>query len=178
MKLVLIILATLVLLILVVVAVGFLLPREHQASSRVELRQSPETIWAVIRNLGEVPAFWPEIKKAVSRPARDGHEMWAQTMKNGYTMPLEIVEDEPPRRLVTRIASPPGSPFGGSWIYQIEPVAGGSRVTITEDGWIANPVFRVVSRAMGYHGTLDSYLKALGLRLGETVEPIHVIAEG
>ena len=89
-------------------------------------------------------------------------------------MPLEVLESDPPRKMVTRIADP-NLPFGGTWTYQIEETSKGSRITITENGEIYNPIFRTVARFfMGYHATMDGYLKALGEKFGETVEPVHV----
>jgi hypothetical protein len=89
-------------------------------------------------------------------------------------MTIAIEVDEPPRRLVTRIESPPGAAFGGSWTYEIVPVPDGSRVTLTERGWIANRVFRSLARfVFGYYRTLESCLRALAIRFGETVEPVR-----
>lgn len=51
---------------------------------------------------------------------------------------------------------------------------GGTEVSVTEDGWIANKFFRVVSKVMGYYGTLDGYLKALGAKFGDQVRPEHL----
>ncbi|MCZ6857779.1 MAG: hypothetical protein O7F70_07230, partial [Gemmatimonadetes bacterium] len=71
-------------------------------------------------------------------------------------------------RLVMRIADD-RLPFGGTWTYEIHEEAGGSRITITEDGEIYSPFFRVMSRFfLGYHGTQESYLTALSERFGET----------
>jgi hypothetical protein len=39
---------------------------------------------------------------------------------------------------------------------------------------VSNPVFRVVSRVMGHHRTLDSYLVALARRFGTTAGAEHV----
>jgi hypothetical protein len=63
-----------------------------------------------------------------------------------------------------------GLPFGGTWTFEVTPIGdGGSVVRITEDGEVYNPVFRFVSRYfMGYTATIDSYLKALGAKFGET----------
>jgi uncharacterized protein YndB with AHSA1/START domain len=153
--------------------IGLILPRTHQATSQVELRQPIDSVWAVIRALGETPAFWSELKSASRLADSEGKETWGQTMKNGFTLPLVIEEESPPHRLVTRIAAPPGTPFGGQWIYQLEQVSGGTRVSVTEDGWVSNPFFRVISRIMGYHTTLDSYLKALAKKFGERAAPTH-----
>ena len=62
-------------------------------------------------------------------------------------------------------------PFGGSWDYTISPNAKGSTVTITENGEVYNPIFRVVSRFMSNTATIDAYLSALAAKLGDTYTP-------
>lgn len=132
------------------------------------------TVWQVVRDVGGVTAWWPDVKQAERVSDPGGREAWHQTLKNGYPMPLVVEESQPPGRLVTRIDSPPGAPFGGSWTYEIAAVAEGSRVRITERGWIASPIFRFMARVvLGYHGTMDSYLKALGRKFGQGVVPMH-----
>lgn len=132
--------------------VGAVLPRNHVASSPITLRQPQDSVRAAIRDLGAVPSWWSDVKRSDRLPDQDGRERWEQQTGMG-SMPLEITESQPPSRLVTRIASPPGAAFGGTWTYEIAATDGGSRITITEDGW------------------MDGYLRALGTRFGETVEP-------
>lgn len=158
---------------LLMMLIGLLLPRTHVATSQVELQEPIDSVWAVVRALGETPKFWSELKGASRLPDVDGRETWGQTMKNGFTLPLVIDEERPPNLLVTRIAAPKGTPFGGTWRYNLQSVDGRTRVTVTEDGWISNPMFRVISRLMGHHSTLDSYLKALGKKFGEELRPSH-----
>ena len=86
---------------------------------------------------------------------------------------LRIAEESAPTRLRTVIEDT-GAPFGGEWIYRITPEGAGSVLEVTEEGWVSNPVFRVVSRLVGYHRTMDSYLAALARRLGATSRPEHV----
>ena len=161
-------------MLILLVIIGMLLPRDHVAASRIGLQQSPETVWSLVRDLGKVPAFWTDIKSSERQPDQEGRQVWLQRMKNGFALPLIIEEDLPPKKLVTRIAVTGKAPFGGRWIYQIAEAPGGSELTITEDGWIDNPFFRVISRLMGYHGTVDRYLRALTRHLGESGEPEHV----
>ena len=163
-------------LVAVVALIGALFPREHVATSTVTLRQPPDTVWKVVRDPGSVTASWSDIKQAERVNDPSGREVWRLTMKNGYQMPLVVEQAQAPSRMVTRIDSPPGAPFGGMWTYEIAPAdAGkGSRVSVTERGWIANPIFRFMARMIfGYYGTLDSYLKALGKKFGEDVKPVH-----
>ena len=67
---------------------------------------------------------------------------------------------------MTRIDSK-SLPFGGTWTYEVQPEADGrSRLQITEDGEIYNPVFRFVSRfVIGQTRTINSYLEALRRQL-------------
>ena len=59
-------------------------------------------------------------------------------------------------------------PFGGSWDYLIEPDGTGSKLTVTENGEVYNPIFRFVSRyVMGHTATMDKYLAALAAKTGD-----------
>ena len=174
MQWILMIVGGLVALIILLVLVGFLLPRTHRATSTIQIAKPPAEVWAAVRDLGKVPEFWPDIRTSVRQPDRDGHEVWLQTMKNGFALPLVVEEDQPPSRMVTRIAIEGKAPFGGSWIYEVGESGGGTMVTLTEDGFVNNPFFRVISKMMGYHSTLDGYLKALARRFGEPSQPTHL----
>ena len=174
MKWVLIAVGGVVALIAVMALVGGFVARDHRATSTVTLRQPPDSVWKVVRDLGALPTWWHEVKLSERLPDRDGHEVWQQKV-GGFDMPLIVVESEPPRRLVTRIDASEDAAFGGMWTYEITPVPGeGTRISVTEAGWIGNPIFRFLSRfVFGYYGTLDGYLKALGKRFGEAVKPTH-----
>lgn len=172
MKWVLISVGAIIVVVGLVAAWGALLPRAHVASSAITLKQPPDSVWTVIRDLGSVPSWWRDVKQSVRLPDEGGKERWEQQTGMG-PMRLEIVESQPPARLVTRIVTEPGAAdYGGTWTYDIAAADGGSTVTITEDGWVANPIFRFLSyKVFGVHGTMDGCLKALGTRFGETVEP-------
>ena len=63
-------------------------------------------------------------------------------------------------------------PFGGTWTWEIEPAASGSRLTITENGFVKSPIFRVMGAVFfSPTATMDAYLRALAKTLGETAEP-------
>ncbi len=165
---------SLALLVVVVLTIGALLPRAHVATSTATLRQPADTVWAVIRDLGGVTDWFSQIAKAEPVTDSAGRETWRYETGDGYVMPVVVVDDQPPRRLETEIAGSDNAAFGGRWIYLLEPVGGDTRVTITEDGWIANPFFRFMTTVFfGLHGTIDRYLEDLGRHFGEEVTPIH-----
>ena len=173
MKWVLIVLGAVFGLVALMAVIGALVPREHRATSTVTLRQPPDSVWTVVRDLGGVPGWWPEIKESVRQPDKNGQEVWRQKM-SGWDVPLIVIESAPGRRLVTQIDTSAGGAFGGTWTYELAPDSGGTRISVTEAGWIGNPLFRFLSRfVFGYYGSLDGYLTALGKRFGQEVEPEH-----
>jgi uncharacterized protein YndB with AHSA1/START domain len=170
MRNVLVLVAVFVVLILGVILVGYALPERHTAAAEASFRQPPAAIWEAITGYSK----FPEWRKAVSRveplPLANGLPAWKEFDSHGNAIPFQVVESVAPQRLVTRIADP-HLPFGGTWTYEITPTAdGGSRLRITENGEIHNPIFRFVSRyVMGYRAMLETYLGALGEKFGETV---------
>jgi len=81
--------ATLVALLVVLLIVGAMLPRDHLASRTRRFSRAPPEIYAAVEKL----------------------------VAESKDVPLEIVERQAPARLVTRIE--PGHPFGGTWTYEI-----------------------------------------------------------
>ena len=76
-------------------------------------------------------------------------------------MTYEIVQSQPPT-LLKRAIDDKSLPFGGNWMWNIQPVGEGSSVTITEDGEVYNPIFRFVSRfVIGHTRGIDNYLVML-----------------
>ena len=173
MKWVLIVLGAVLGLVALMTLIGAFVPRDHRATSTITLRQAPDSVWKVIRDLGGVPAWWPEVKESVRQPDRNGQEVWRQKM-SGFDVPLIVIEASPPGRLVTQIDTSAGGSFGGTWTYELVPISGSTKISVTEAGWIGNPILRALSRfVFGYYGSLDGYLKALGKHFGEEVRPTH-----
>ena len=174
MKWVLIVMGGLAALFALMTLIGLFVSREHRATSTIALRQSPDSIWKVVRDRGNGPTWWPALNSAERLPDRAGREVWRQKM-SGFDVPIIVLESTPPKKLVTQIDPKARAAFGGTWTYELTPEStGGTRVRVTETGWIGNPVFRFMSRFLfGYYGSLDGYLRALAKRFGETVEPTH-----
>jgi uncharacterized protein YndB with AHSA1/START domain len=147
--------------------IGRALPSRHVATSSITVNQPVDSVWSAIRDFAGYPTWWPHVVTLNRTPDTPGREVWSQRDKYGDELPLEVVEEEPPRRLVTRIGAD-DLPFGGTWTYELSASVEGCTVTLTEDGEIDNPLFRFMARfVFGHHGTLESYLKALGRRFGE-----------
>ena len=141
MKWILIALVAVAAVVAVIAAIGATLPRDHVASRSLALRRPAEEVWLAIMQA---------------------------TAASG--VPVDVVESDPPRRQVTRVKDTEKM-FGGTWTVAVTPLENGSTVTITEDGWVANPIFRFVSRfVMGHHATMDGMLKSVAKNFGE--EPV------
>jgi len=141
MKWLLLIVVVLVVLVAAIAFIGATLPRDHVASRSLALRRPAEEVWAAIMQA---------------------------TAASG--VPVDVVESDPPRRQVTRVKDTEKN-FGGTWTITVTPSPTGSTLTITEDGWVSNPVFRFVSRyVMGHHATMDGMLKAVAKKFGEQPE--------
>jgi hypothetical protein len=100
-------------------------------------------------------------------------EVWEQNA-GGFDMRLIVQSDNPPTRLVTRIDADEKAAFGGTWTYTLTPVGGSTTVSVVEDGYVGNPVFRVMMALMGKHRTIDGYLSALADKLDVVAKPEHV----
>jgi hypothetical protein len=152
MKWVLIVILALAAAIAAIAAVGAMLPRAHKASRTLRVHRAPADVWPVVSQTAQASS-----------------------------VPVDVLESDPPHRLVTRVQETERN-FGGTWTIAIVPVADPSAlgqpqgspvsgrgatgsgqvvctVTITEDGWVANPIFRFMSRlVIGHHATMDALL--------------------
>ncbi len=138
MKWIAIIVGGLVVLLAGIAAIGATLPRTHKASRTLRVNRGPAEVWPVLLSATQASST-----------------------------PVDVLESVPPHRLVTRVTAKETN-FGGTWTIAIAAVPAGSSVTITEDGWVANPIFRVVSRLIiGHHATMDALLKQVAAALNE-----------
>jgi uncharacterized membrane protein len=148
--------------VLVVTAVGYLLPQDHLASREMILAAPASRVFDTITDVGRYPEWRTDLAKVeiVSQtPLR-----WRE-LAGGDQVTFEVVESQPPERLQVRIADP-DLPFGGTWTYELSPQASGTRLRITERGEVYNPVFRFMSRfVFGHTATIDAYLADFERRL-------------
>jgi hypothetical protein len=132
------IVAGLAVLIAGIATVGAMLPRTHKASRTLRVKRPPADVWPVVMQVTQ---------------ASD--------------VPVDVLDSQPPHRLVTRVTEKEKN-FGGTWTIDLTPVGDGSTITIAEEGWVANPIFRFISRVViGHHATMDGVLKQVAKTLSE-----------
>jgi hypothetical protein len=157
---------------LLIVAIGYLLPKDHVAARAISIRQQPADVFALISDFKDEPSWRADVQQVEMLPERDGHTRFTEKSKNG-TMPFEVEESTPPLLMVTQIDGK-NLPFGGKWIFDVFLTADGCRLNITERGEVYNPVFRFVSRfVLGFTGTLDRYLTSVAKKFGESTVPVE-----
>lgn len=160
MMIALVVVGSLVALLLVMTLVGLALPRDHLAARRVTLDKPPAVVWHALSDLDAQPTW----RRGLKRLERlDGGRFREHTSQG--TITYEVVEDRPPELRITRIADDT-LPFGGRWIYELAADNGRTRLTITEDGFIKNPIFRVLAKTVfSTTATIEKLMTDLGAHL-------------
>lgn len=149
----------------IVVIVGYRLPRGHTVARTTTVPLTPDAVYGLLTDVDQYPTWRPGVKSLQRHADRDGRPAWTEEV-SGMKIPLHFERMEQPSLLVARIADP-ALPFGGTWTYRIASAAGGSEVTITEDGEVYNPFFRFMSRfVFGHAATLDEFVRNLESRAG------------
>jgi len=168
-KMALIVLGAVAALLVVIVVIGYSLPVKHRAQVAATIAASPDRLYALITDVAAFPTWRTGVRSVEIQPSSDGKRRWREVSKNG-TIPYVVESENPPMGLVVRIDSR-SLPFGGTWTYEVQPdVDARSRLQITEDGEIYNPIFRFVSRFfIGYEGTLRQYGSDVERKLGSPV---------
>jgi uncharacterized protein YndB with AHSA1/START domain len=152
-------------LVAVLLVIGWLLPVGHRATVSRTIEADPDRVFRVIAEFARYPEWRTDVDRVeVSGP--DGVGQVVREFGGHGEIPYRVEALDPPRRLVMRITG--DLPFGGSWTYVTTPEgADRTTVTITEDGEVYNPLFRVLSRfVFGHTATMDTYLRDLARRFG------------
>jgi len=175
MKWALIIVGALVGLVVLIGLIGAMLPRDHVATMTAVIPASPDEVWATLTDVASYPTWRPDLQRVEVLSQPPAPLSWREHGSQG-AMTLAVETFEPPRRMVGRI-SDENLPFGGAWEYVLSPDRADPNktlVTITERGYVTNPIFRFVSRfVMGHYATLDAYLRALSRKFGSEVAPVR-----
>jgi uncharacterized protein YndB with AHSA1/START domain len=164
------VIACVILLVGVAALIGSRLSKSHTATRSIYLLQSPQNVYAVIRDFPSAPGWRSDVKRVEVQTQPDGKVHFREEGKNG-TVNYELAEDVPGERIVTRILDTDLG-YSGKWTFVFAPENGGARVTITEDGEVSNALFRFMSRyVFGHTASLDAYLSSLARRFGENTTP-------
>ena len=142
----------------------------------MRLRAAPERVYALLRDYESYARWRPDVKSARAIEPIEGRPTYVEETKHGpqtYT----IESDDPPHELVMRVADD-SLPYGGTWTYRVVAAGDGTTLSITEDGFVKNVIFRSLARfAFGYYTNMERYLQALVDELGEDAAVERVASE-
>ncbi len=126
--------------------VGSRLPAEHRASASGVVAATPERVWEILAEpLAE--GSWREGVRRVTTqdplwtPGVCWTEYWVL-----MRFPLCVAEQQAGVRRVVKTQEWGPMPFAATWTYELAPVAGGTRVTITEESSLRKPLWRFYGR--------------------------------
>jgi uncharacterized protein YndB with AHSA1/START domain len=169
-KIPLMLLAGLLAVILIGIGAGWFMAKDHRITRVVHLKASPERVWLAVSDHASDPK-WREDVAATTRLAdRNGHAVWEDRFKKGdQRIAYETTESREGQKLVRTIVDQ--TAFGGTWTYELAPEGTGTRVAITESGWIAPPLRLPAKLFMNQAATLEAYLGYLAKAMGEDAKP-------
>jgi len=152
-----------------VIVIGWFLPENHVTARSAEYRAPMDTVWKLITDVASMPGWRTDLESVEVLPAIGQQFAWRETSGGGDVLTFVRAEARPPGFLRTKILDQ-GGPFGGEWVHDLRQGSqGGTKLTITELGWVRNPVFRFVAQmVIGHDATIDASLSALAGRLGES----------
>ena len=144
------------------VIVGNTMPPGYVRARRATFARASGDLWRVLSDLEGHPRW----RTNMVRIERLGPTRFREHYQHGAITYAIDVEEAPLRR-VHRIADD-ALPFGGRWIYELAPAGEHTQLTITEDGLIRNPGFRVFTRFMR-GAAIERYLTDLAKHLGVAI---------
>ena len=153
-----------------VFVMGALLPRDHVASRSILLKQTPEQVWEIVRTVDALTEWRSGLTKVDGILTANGSaSAWVEhSGKDQIKLALE--SEDHPRRFITRIDDD-SLPFGGSWTYELTQESGGTRLRITEAGFVKPPPFRFIAKFfLGYTKTMEGYLADLARKTGNAIQ--------
>lgn len=138
--------ALLALALLVFFIAGVCLPREHRSVVTVQLAAGRTAVWAALTDYAAMPAWWPAVKAVRTEQLADGTVLTWNRDGHGRELAFRTGEARTNEKLV-RVIVGDDQPFGGTWTFELsETAGGGTRLTLTEEGFIKPPVFRAIAQ--------------------------------
>jgi uncharacterized protein YndB with AHSA1/START domain len=131
-------------IVIIILVIGFFLPRQKSARRSIELNASPEEIWSVVTNHELQPRWRTGLKKVkVLEHTPDG-EVWSEFPVNGPAMTFRTLKAMPPVRCEIGMEKSKG--FTIRRVLEFEQLnIHATRISIEEYADIKNPFTRVLA---------------------------------
>ncbi len=148
-------------------AIGYALPSHTTHTRTIAIKQMPEAVFALLADVQGMPKWNRHMEKVEMLPPVDGREATRQTFQGNMVMTIITTESVPPSHLVRTMGDASG-PFSGSWTYDISPTSDSSKIALTEQSDVKNPIARLMMRIFGPTKYVDDHLSDLAQHFGET----------
>ena len=141
-------------------------------SATVEIKASPDRVWQVVSDLGRMPEFSPELRKAfvIGRPGV-GANVIGINRRKAVVWPTtsKVVRWEPSRAVAWKTRE-----SGATWVYELEPTETGTAVT----GRRVLPKFTIGTSLLGpFIGGATGHDAELAEGIRTTLERIRATVE-
>lgn len=136
---------------------GAMQPVEYTASGSVFLKQPPEVVFGVLEAWEQRAESGSagRVSRVERMADRAGQRVFRETVGDGWTVFITETERVKPVRIAATMESGEGERLG-SFVWELKPEAGGTRLFLTDKGVNNNPLARAIVRMRG----LDSGVKA------------------
>ena len=152
----------------VIYIVGWRLPEQHTATRDHLYAATPDRIFKEIATPSAYPKWRSGVQDVKILADSQGMGRFRESAMSGDV--TYVIEHIVPNRQMILTIADAKLPYSGSWTFDLVPVAGGTQVTITEEGSVHNPLFRFMSRYVyGHFRTIDGYLADLDKRLSNSL---------
>ncbi len=151
--------ALVVLVILVPWTAGAFMPREHRIRGERVVRAPLAEVWTSVSGFDEVGQWVPDLANMTRVTDVEGLPSY-ELRNDEAIVSFTFREVSAPSRLVVELGDA-AETFGGEWTYELEATSDGTRVVITEEGWVEPAYFRFMMWVFGYERTIEAYLAAL-----------------
>lgn len=141
---------------------GSTLPEKHVAAGVVEIAAPVSDVFELQADPTRGKEFRDDLQEVLNHKSLGGgRASWTEVWKDGNSFDFEITEYRSERLLMITIQDRKGV-FHGSWRFQFEGIEDGTRVTLTEEGFIPHAFYRGMFQIIASKdATLNAHLKKL-----------------
>jgi hypothetical protein len=149
--------AVLIVIVALVLAAGFLLPRQSSAMRSAFIPAPPDRVFALVTEVGAQAAWRRDV--ASVEVSSDG-KSWTEKTRDGATIEFTETGREADRSFSLSFRSSQG--ISGTWTGRFEAAGDGTAVSFVETVDVPNPVFRLLGRLFDFTGKhMDAYVDDL-----------------
>lgn len=141
---------------------GSTLPEKHVAAGVIEIAAPVDEVFELQADPTRGPEFRDDVKEVLNfKSLGGGRASWTEVWKSDRRLDFEITEHRRNTLLVITIRDQKEF-FHGSWRFQFEEIENGTRVTLTEEGYVPHAFYRgMFNLIASKDATLNAHLKKL-----------------